>query len=176
VRVKPPRVAESPVQFECRVDDIIPLGREGGAGNLIISEVLMVHINDEILDEKGKINPYKLDAVARMGGNWYTRAQGESLFEVPKPLTGLGIGVDQIPAQVCDSKILTGNDLGRLGNVENLPSTEQVQVFGEKYEMIGILESLEGEALQEALHSKAKELLSQGKIEEAWMTLLQKIE
>src|SRR5690606_19857864 len=110
--VKPFRVAESPVQFECKVREIVELGTEGGAGNLIICEVVKMHVREDILDPEGKIDQHKIDLVARMGGNWYSRAQ-MGLFEVPKPLTTLGIGVDAIPEEIRNSSILTGNDLGK---------------------------------------------------------------
>ncbi|MDA9307937.1 flavin reductase family protein [Flavobacteriaceae bacterium] len=118
--IKPPRVAESPVQFECRVNEVISLGTEGGAGNLVICEVLKMHINEAVLDADGKIDPVKLDAVSRMGGNWYGRAK-QGMFEVPKPLSRLGIGFDQLPKAIRTSKLLTGNDLAMLANVEVLP-------------------------------------------------------
>ena len=118
--IKPPRVAEYPVQFECRVNEVISLGTEGGAGNLVICEVLKMHINEAILDADGKIDPVKLDAVSRMGGNWYGRAK-QGMFEVPKPLSRLGIGFDQLPEAIRTSKLLTGNDLAKLANVEVLP-------------------------------------------------------
>ena len=118
--IKPPRVAESPVQFECRVNEVISLGTEGGAGNLVICEVLKMHINEAVLDPDGKIDPVKLDAVSRMGGNWYGRVK-QGMFEVPKPLSRLGIGFDQLPEAIRTSKLLTGNDLAKLANVEVLP-------------------------------------------------------
>ena len=118
--IKPPRVAESPVQFECRVNEVVSLGTEGGAGNLVICEVLKMHINEAVLDADGNIDPVKLDAVSRMGGNWYGRAK-EGMFEVPKPLSRLGIGFDQLPEAIRTSKLLTGNDLAMLANVEVLP-------------------------------------------------------
>jgi flavin reductase (DIM6/NTAB) family NADH-FMN oxidoreductase RutF len=118
--IKPPRVAESPVQFECRVNEVVSLGTEGGAGNLVICEVLKMHINEAILDADGNIDPLKLDAVSRMGGHWYGRAK-QGMFEVPKPLSTLGVGFDQLPKAVCTSKFLTGNDLAMLANVEVLP-------------------------------------------------------
>ena len=133
--VKPFRVKESPVQFECKVKEIIELGQEGGAGNLIVCEVLLMHIDDSILDDKGTIDPRKIDLVARMGGDWYTRAM-DGLFEVPKPITTIGIGVDSIPEAIRLSNVLTGNNLGQLGNVERLPSAEEV----ENYKQHAILE------------------------------------
>lgn len=126
--VKPFRVAEAPVQFECKVNQIIELGSEGGAGNLIICEVVKFHISEDILDENGAIDQHKIDLVARMGGNWYTRAN-KGLFEVPKPLTTLGIGVDSIPEYIKNNTIFNGNDLGMLGNVEALPTIEESIIF-----------------------------------------------
>jgi len=125
--IKPPRVAESPVQFECKVNEVVSLGTEGGAGNLVICEVLKMHIDEAILDTNGNIDPVKLDAVSRMGGNWYGRAK-EGMFEVPKPLSTLGIGFDQLPKVVCTSKFLTGNDLAMLANVQVLPQGAQAIV------------------------------------------------
>jgi len=126
--VKPPRVAESPVQFECKINNIISLGTEGGAGNLIIAEVVKIHINESILDSEGKIDPIKIDTVARMGGNWYNRSK-EGMFEVQKPIRTMGIGVDALPEAIKNSKILTGNDLGILGNSEKIPTEDEVREF-----------------------------------------------
>ncbi|MEQ8363645.1 MAG: flavin reductase family protein [Cyclobacteriaceae bacterium] len=158
-RVKPPRVGESPVSFECKVNEVVSLGPNGGAGNLVICEVLLAHIKEEVLDEEGRIDPIKLDAVARMGGDYYCRAQGGALFTVPKPLTTKGIGVDQIPAPIRNSKILTGNDLGMLGNVERLPakgSLDEIMEYGGTNEV----------------HTHAQKLLHEGKVESAWRLLL----
>jgi len=165
--VKPPRVKESPVQFECQVKDIIHLGNEGGAGNLIISEVVKLHIDEDILDEYGKIDQYKIDQVARMGGNWYTRAK-EGLFEVRKPLSTLGIGVDQIPENIRMSEILTGNDLGKLGNIERLPNAEEIEDFIKKDNLREFLNTTE----HEHIHIKAKEYLKSQDIFGAWCILL----
>ena len=126
--VKPPRVGESPVQFECKVNDVIALGAKGGAGNLIIAEVVKLHIKESILDDEGKIDAVKIDTVARMGGNWYNRAK-EGMFEVIKPIRTLGIGVDALPASIRNSTVLTGNDLGILGNSEKRPTEEEVREF-----------------------------------------------
>ncbi len=112
------------MQFECKVNKVISLGTEGGAGNLVICEVLKMHINEAILDVNDNIDPVKLDAVSRMGGNWYGRAK-QGMFEIPKPLSTLGIGFDQLPEAVCTSKFLTGNDLAMLANVEVLPKGAQ---------------------------------------------------
>jgi flavin reductase (DIM6/NTAB) family NADH-FMN oxidoreductase RutF len=152
-KVKPPRVAEAPVQFECKVNEVVELGKEGGAGNLVICEVVQLHINEAILDAEGKIDPVKIDAVARMGGNWYNRAK-EGMFEVPKPLSTLGIGVDALPKAIRLSKILTGNDLGMLANVEELPQAA-MQFVSE----------------DDRTHKKAQELLKNGDVSEAWKTL-----
>ncbi|MEQ9022042.1 MAG: flavin reductase family protein, partial [Pseudomonadales bacterium] len=128
-RVKPPRVKEAPVSFECKVIEVKSLGEQGGAGQLVICEVLLMHIADRVLGEDGKIDPNKIDLVSRMGGNWYARASGDAIFEVAKPLTTMGIGVDQIPDQIRTSTVLTGNHLGMLGNVEALPTEEEVNDF-----------------------------------------------
>lgn len=162
--VKPPRVGESPVSFECKVLQVIKTGDQGAAGNLVICEIILAHIKDEILDAEGKIDPFKLDAVARMGGDWYCRAQGDSLFTVPKPLDKIGIGIDQLPEKIRSSKILTGNDLGMLGNIENVPETTRGLTIEElaavKY---GI----------ESAHKLAQRYLQAGRVEDAWNILLQ---
>ena len=121
--VRPFRVKEAPVQFECKVNQIISLGDQGGAGNLVICEVLKIHINEDVLDDNGNIDQFKIDLVSRMGGNWYSRAN-MGMFEVPKPVTNLGIGVDSIPDFVKNSKVFNGNHLGMLGNIESLLKTE----------------------------------------------------
>jgi flavin reductase (DIM6/NTAB) family NADH-FMN oxidoreductase RutF len=151
VKVKPPRVAEAPVQLECKVNEVVALGNEGGAGNLVICEVVQLHIDENILDAEGKIDPAKIDAVARMGGNWYSRAK-TGMFEVPKPLSTLGIGVDTLPEAIRFSTVLTGNDLGMLANVEQLP-------FGNASADI-------------KMHKKAQALLGQGDLTAAWHTLI----
>lgn len=166
--VAPFRVAESPVQFECKVTKVEPLGKEGGAGNLIFSEVLKVHIHKDILDENGGIDQYKIDQVARMGGNWYSRAN-MGMFEVPKPLSTLGIGVDQIPLEIRNSKVLTGNDLGQLGNVERIPSQEEVSAFIEKEASLRALISADDPLL---IHRKAKEYLNNNDADSAWKILM----
>jgi len=131
--VKPARVKESPVQLECVVENIIELGQEGGAGNLIICKVVKMHIQEDALNEHGQIDQTKIDLVARMGGDWYCRANGEALFELVKPLTICGIGVDALPEHIRLSHILTGNDLGKLGNVEETPSHETSTEIKAKY-------------------------------------------
>lgn len=168
--VKPFRVAESPVQFECKVNQIISLGTEGGAGNLIICEVVKLHIDESVLDENGNIDQYKIDLVSRMGGNWYSRAN-QGLFEIPKPLTTLGIGVDNIPEFIKESPIFSGNDLGMLGNVESLPTTEEINIFvKENIHVKGVLSSADEEKVQ----LKAKEFLNKQDALSAWKVLLAK--
>lgn len=167
VKVKPPRVAESPVSFECKVNQVIPLGSEGGAGNLVICEVVLMHIKEEMFDSEGKINPHKIDAVARMGGDYYCRAFGENIFTVPKPNEKIGIGFDQIPEHIKNSKVLTGNDLGRLANIEKLPDPESIKIF--KSNSDWLLASQHGD---EAIHRLAQHYLEEGRVEDAWKVLL----
>ncbi len=139
LKVAPPRVAESPVSFECKVNKIIPLGNKGGAGNLIICEVLLMHINTNCLDDAGKINPEKMDVVARMGGNWYCRANMQSMFEIAKPSSKVGMGIDGLPHHIRDSELLSGNELGKLGHIEKLPSPEEVQLVYDMLEVKSLL-------------------------------------
>lgn len=161
--VKPFRVAESPVQFECKVNEIISLGNQGGAGNLIICEVIKIHIQKHILNDDESINQHKIDLVARAGGSYYTRAK-EGYFEIPKPIKTLGIGVDAIPKDIRNSEILTGNDLGLLGNIEKLPSQEDISSFLKQHSF-----SITNNAEK---HKFAKKFLDQGDIISAWKTLL----
>ena len=172
--VKPPRVKESPVQLECIVTQVIPLGTENGAGNLVLAEVKMIHINEAILGVDGKIDQHKIDLVARLGGNWYSKITADSLFEVVKPITTLGIGVNALPDVVKYSKILTGNHLGQLGNVMHLPSDEEVDNFSSKPEIKEILDATIGDSQTRTLqlHLKAVELLNSGGVNEAWKVLL----
>ncbi|TDS55915.1 flavin reductase family protein [Myroides indicus] len=168
--VRPFRVKESPVQFECTVQEVIGLGNEGGAGNLVICEVVKIHIDERVLNEKGGIDQHKIDLVARMGGNWYTRA-GKGMFEVEKPLTTLGIGVDAIPKEAIDSGIFTGNDFGVLGNVEQLPSEEDILAFSQSEpDMREILTS--GNSIKK--FEKAKKYLAENNVSLAWKTILAK--
>lgn len=166
--VKPFRVKESPVQFECKVNEIISLGNDGGAGNLIICEVVKIHINKNILDENGLIDQYKIDLVSRLGGNWYSRSN-QGLFEVPKPLVNLGIGVDAIPEYIKLSPVFNGNDLGKLGNIESLPTNQEVSIFvKENFAVKGVLSA--DDALK--VHQKAKEYLNNDDVLSAWKVLL----
>lgn len=169
--VKPYRVAESPVQMECKVNEIIALGNQGGAGNLIICEVVKFHIHKSILNENGMIDQHKIDLVARLGGNWYTRSIA-GLFEVEKPLTSLGIGVDAIPDFVKESAFFDGNDLGKLGNVEALPSEEEITIFVQNN--IGVKAALSSDDV-ETIHLKAKEYLNNNEALSAWKVLLAKL-
>ena len=169
--VKPYRVAESPVQFECKVNEIIALGDQGGAGNLIICEVVKIHINEAILDDKGMIDQHKIDLVARLGGNWYSRAN-QGLFEVEKPLSTLGIGVDAIPDFIKESTVFDGNDLGKLGNVEALPTQEEITIFVQNNTAVkGVLSSDD----LNKIHMKAKEYLNNNDVLSAWKVLLAKL-
>ncbi|CCH55701.1 flavin reductase domain protein FMN-binding protein [Fibrisoma limi BUZ 3] len=172
-KVRPPRVAESPASFECIVKQIIETGTGPGAAHLIVCEVVMGHFHDDIFNEKGLIDPHKIDLIGRMGADWYARAHGDALFEVGRPRPG--VGVDRIPPAVRNSNILSGNDLGKLGSVESLPTAHEVAT----YRASGVLDELFDEArygcqyLPDLLHVRAKELLKAGKTPEAWLVLLQ---
>ncbi|SMG29865.1 NADH-FMN oxidoreductase RutF, flavin reductase (DIM6/NTAB) family [Marivirga sericea] len=161
-KVKPPRVAESPVAFECKVKQVIETGEDGGAGNLVICEVIHIHIDEEILDENGKIDPLKLDPIGRLGGNWYSRSKN-ALFEVEKPLQKLGIGVDALPNEIKNSRFLTGNDLGKLGNIEKIPERKELQEISINFS---------SSANSEEIHALAHHLLEDNKVMEAWKVLL----
>ena len=168
--IKPYRVAQSPVQFECKVNKIIPLGNEGGAGNLIICEVVKIHINEAILDENGEINPNKIDLVARLGENWYSRAK-TGLFEVEKPLQNIGIGVDSIPIFIKNSPVFDSNDLGKLGNSNSLPTKEEIDIFvKQNFALKGVLSSDD----VRKIHLKAKAYLDTNDVLSAWKVLLAK--
>lgn len=160
--VKPPRVKESPVSFECKVKQVIALGDQGGAGNLVLCEVLLMHIKEEVVDQNGIIDPYKIDTVARMGQNYYCRAQGENIFVVPKPNEKIGIGYDNLPEKIRNSKVLTGNDLGMLANVEKIPASASLTSDEMKAAQQGL----------EAAHKLAQSYLQNGRVEDAWRVLL----
>ena len=170
--VKPFRVKEAPVQFECKINDVVALGTQGGAGNLVICEVVRIHVAESILDEEGRISPIKIDQVARMGGHWYTRAN-KGLFQLPQPMTQIGIGFDALPTDIKTSRILTGNELAQLAGVESIPNETEVNEY-KLTELADIFMEFEGRAaeLEVQLHTLAKELLQQKKVVEAWMTLL----
>jgi flavin reductase (DIM6/NTAB) family NADH-FMN oxidoreductase RutF len=162
-KVKPFRVAESPVQFECRVKQTIELGPEGGAGNLFICEILLMHISQSVLNDKGKIDPHKIDLCARMGGALYARASGDAIFELHQPVERIIIGFDGLPANVRQSKILTGNELAMLANVTAIP--EKNNDFKDQK-----LNALRGN--EEKLHLYVKELLHRHDIDGAWQVVL----
>ncbi len=167
--VKPARVKESPVQFECKVKDVIKLGEDGGAGNLVVCEVLKMHIAESILDDNQKIDQHKLDQVARMGGNWYTRANA-GMFEVPKPISTIGMGIDNIPEFIKNSSVLTGNDLGKLGTLEEQPTAKEIEEFLEQEDLHKLVEK----STTEKIHAVAQEYLKKDKVENAWKLLLAK--
>ena len=157
VMVKPPRVGESPVSMECKVLQVIQTGNSGAAGNLVICQVLLMHVKDEVLDGRGSIDPFKLDAVARLGRDWYCRVQGDSIFQVPRPTDKIAIGIDQLPPSIRNSKVLTGNDLGLLASVESIP--------------VPINDATSGDEDTEANHRLAQKYLRDGNITEAWNVL-----
>ena len=168
--VKPFRVAESPIQFECRVNQVISLGDNGGAGNLVICEVLKMHIHKSVLDQDGNIDQNKVDLVARMGGNLYSRAN-KGLFEIAKPVSKLGIGVDNIPKFIKESGVFDGNDLGKLANIESLPTPEEIAIFVKtNFEIKSVLSTADEQKIQQ----KAKDLIAQELVAEAWKLLLAK--
>ncbi|MCO5945572.1 flavin reductase family protein [Mucilaginibacter flavidus] len=174
--VRPPRVAESPVQLECVVKDIISLGENAGSGNLVIAEVKLIHISEAVLGDNGKIDQRKMDHVARLGGDWYCRVTNDNLFEVAKPVRTVGIGVDAIPFAIRNSKVLTGNNLGQLGNVEHLPADEEIAGYAQLPEIKALLNATMGDSQNRELqlHLKAKESLDMGNVDEAWKILLMK--
>lgn len=166
--VKPFRVAESPVQFECKINEIIALGNEGGAGNLVICEVVKIHIAESVLDANGGIDQHKIDLVARCGGNWYSRTNS-GLFEVEKPLSTMGIGVDAIPEFIKKSTVFSGNDLGILGNVESIPNEEEITIFvNENFGVKAVLSSDD----EIKKHELAKQYIDKNEVLSAWKVLL----
>jgi flavin reductase (DIM6/NTAB) family NADH-FMN oxidoreductase RutF len=169
--VKPPMVKESKVKLECKVIEVKPLGTEGGAGNLVICEVLKMHIDDSLLDENKKIDQRKIQHVARLGGDWYCKVDESNLFHVPKPNTELGIGVDSLPDSIRNSKILTANNLGQLANVTEIPAVEPS--FDDPH-LKNIIRyySINPDEMEKELHSYAKVLLEENKLREAWQVLL----
>lgn len=170
--VKPPRVKESPVQLECKVIEVKPLGTEGGAGNLVIAEVLLMHINDAVLNEdKTMIDQTKLHHIARLGGNWYCKVDSSNLFKVNKPNTQLGIGINSLPASIRQSTILTGNNLAQLGNLNELPPVDPA-FSDDRLKNIILYYSIDPNEMEKELTYYAKELLDAGKVLEAWQVLL----
>lgn len=176
-RVRPPRVAEALVSYECRVRQLIPLedaANQPGAGTLIVCEVILGHFQESIFNEHEQIDPHKIDLVGRLGADWYVRANHEALFEVARPQ--IGVGVDVLPASVRNSTILTGNDLGKLGSAKSLPTPDEIVAYGQSETMRGLIEEARYgcQYLPDLLHLRAKQLLAEGNVEEAWLTLLQK--
>jgi flavin reductase (DIM6/NTAB) family NADH-FMN oxidoreductase RutF len=169
--VRPPRVKESQVQLECKVIEIKPLGEEGGAGNLVICEVQVMHIADELLDENKKIDQRNIHHVARLGGDWYCRISADNLFTVAKPNTQLGIGVDVLPVAIRNSKVLTGNNLGQLANVHEVPVIDAT-FHDDHLKQIIQYYSINPDEMEQELHLYAQQLLLQGKVQEAWQILL----
>lgn len=164
--IRPPYVAEAPVSFECTVDQVIALGEGPGAGNLVVARVQRIHLREEYLNEQKQLDTTKLDLVARMGANWYCRASGDALFEIPKPLLTKGIGVDALPESARNSRILTGNNLGRLGNLEQIPSADVLNAVRALPEVQAAL-SLSGDERADQLHRIAQQHLLRGENESA---------
>ena len=156
--ISPSRIKESPINFECKVNEVISLGKEGGAGSLVLCEVLKMHIDESILDENNAIDPFKLNIVSRLGANWYGKTNKDSLYEIAKPISRMGMGIDNLPEEIRNSIILTGNELAILASAENIPAKKEFTLIDKKN--------------TEEKHILAKELLSQGKAEDAWQLLL----
>ncbi len=160
--VKPPRVGEAPFSFECKVDQIIALGDQGGAGNLVLANVVKIHVQEKFLDENLKVDSVALDLVSRMGENWYSRCTPESMFEVPKPTATKGIGVDSLPYHIRNSSVLTGNHLGRLGNMEELPSESYIEEILSASEIVKLKKRYKGKILHEQVHHLAASWIARG--------------
>ena len=174
-KVKPYRVAESPVQFECKVTDIIELGPEGGAGNLFLCEILLMHIHEAVLDENGKIDQQKIDLCGRMGGKLYCRASGDAIFEILQPVDKIAIGFDRLPEKTKNSKVLTGNELAQLASVETLPTAQEIESFQSDptYQELLVRFQNDAESLEWHIHEYASRLLKEEQIQTAWKLLLQ---
>ena len=172
VLIRPPRVKESPVQMECKVVDVIKTGEEGGAANLVVCHILLMHISEDVLSVDRKIDQHKIDLVARMGFDWYCRASGAALFEVPKPLhTPLPVGYEKIPASIRNSSVLTGNNLGMLGNIAALPTRDELQKFRESDFFLKEILPLKEKKSEKEIHLVAKKFLEERKVSEAWLVL-----
>jgi flavin reductase (DIM6/NTAB) family NADH-FMN oxidoreductase RutF len=172
VRVKPPRVKESPAQYECIVKDVIATGEQGGSGSLIICEVVHLHLRDDIFESEGKIDPRRVDTIARMGRSWYTRAS-EGLFEMPNPV-GKKVGFDRVPGYIRESRFLTGSDIGRLASIEYVPTEEELAMVKSSTGMQELISKYgnQSEELQSKVHVMAKTLVHENKLEEAWRLLM----
>ncbi|MEO9510576.1 MAG: flavin reductase family protein [Flavobacteriaceae bacterium] len=163
--IKPPRVGEAPISFECTIDQIVELGAEGGAGNLVISRINRIHVHTKYLKDSGELDTQKLDLVARMGESWYCRASGDALFEIPKPIFTKGIGVDKLPGHILESTVLTGNHLGRLGNMESIPNSQAIEK--EKKELQDILNIEDKIEQREALHQQVVAAIGNNEVKKA---------
>jgi flavin reductase (DIM6/NTAB) family NADH-FMN oxidoreductase RutF len=166
LKVRPPRVEESPLHFECKVREVIETGGKAGSANLVVCEIVMIHIKEDVLNAEGNIDPDKIDLVGRLGADYYVRASGESMFIVQKPLSSMGIGVDSLPESIRSSKYLTGNDLGRLGNIKGLPSGNEIMAYKNQQDFVIDMLS------EKEVHKKAKVLIDEGKPEEALLLLI----
>lgn len=172
-KIKPFRVKEAPVQFECKVRDIIETGKQGGAGNLVICDIEMIHVVEDILDENGKIDPLKIDLVGRLGGDYYVKASGDAVFKVEKPLQKMGIGIDRLPKKIRFSKYLSGNDLGKLGNIELLPSIGEIDRFKAEMMLDKSLDNISNPKQKErTVTNMAKNMLEEGSYEDALKVLI----
>lgn len=170
-RVQPPMVKEAKIKLECKVNEVKSLGENGGAGQLVIAEVLCMHVDESILGEDGKIDQQKLELIARLGGDWYCKVDSSNLFKVPKPNTKLGIGVDQLPESIRNSSVLTGNHLGMLGNVHEMPNID-ASFNDDRVKNIFQYYSVSPAEMETELHKYAAELLNVGNVEKAWQVLL----
>lgn len=172
--VRPPRVAEAPVQLECVVNQVIPLGEGPGAGNLVLAEIKLIHIQEEILDAQGKIDQAKIDLVARLGGDWYCRVGADNLFSVAKPIAQLGMGMDALPSAIKSSTILTANNLAALANEENMPSAEAVEAIESQADVKEVLDATIGDPNTRNIQLQilAKSYLDRGEVVAAWKILL----
>ena len=162
--VKPPRIKEAPIAFECKVNQVIELGDTGGSGNLVICEIVMIHVDENILDENGNVVPELLNPIARLGYNNYVRFTKEDIFETPKPLKAYGVGVDAIPQWIKDEQVLDGNELGKLASIAEIPNKEDIK---EDSELVELISDYKDQSIYEI-----KRLLSNGKIKDAWLVLL----
>ncbi len=170
-RLQPPLVKEAKINLECRVNEVKSLGNEGGAGQLVIAEVLLMHVDESILGADGKIDQQKMHHVARLGGDWYCKVDAQNLFKVPKPNTQLGIGIDQLPDAIRNSRILTGNDLGMLANVHEMPAIDPA-FSDDKVKNIFQYYAVSPVEMEQELHKYAAILLQQGDVAKAWQVLL----
>src|SRR5690606_32824685 len=170
-RVKPPRVKESPASFECEVLEVKSLGDQGGSGNLVICKVVLIHVQDFLFNANGKVDPQKVDSAARLGGDYYCRVSGENIFELPKPGLPPGIGIDRLPDEIRNSSVLTGNDLGRLANIDKIPSVEEVKAFAQNFDYNRLWRGTENSRVA-AVHKRAQVLLAKGEVKNAWLLLL----